>query len=77
MNKPWIKEGILVSIRHKQKLYINFLKTGTEIEKILYKTYANKLSKSKPYQKSFTYKKRLSTLVMICVNFVHYEDFTS
>ena len=36
-------KGILVSIRRKQKLYINF-KNGTEIEKILYETYANKLS---------------------------------
>ena len=34
MNKPWITKGILVSIRRKQKLYINFLKNGTEIEKI-------------------------------------------
>ena len=42
MNKPWITKGILVSIRRKQKLYINFFKNGTEIEKILYKTYANK-----------------------------------
>ena len=33
MNKPWITKGILVSIRRKQKLYINFLKNGTEIEK--------------------------------------------
>ena len=47
MNKLWITKGILVSIRRKQKLYIIFLKIGTEIKKILYKTYANKLSKVK------------------------------
>ena len=40
INKPWITKGILVSIRRKQKLYINFFKNGIEIEKILYKTYA-------------------------------------
>ena len=33
MNKPWITKGILVSIRRKQKLYINFFKNGTKIEK--------------------------------------------
>ena len=33
MNKPWIKKGILVSIRRKQKFYINFFLNGTEIKK--------------------------------------------
>ena len=52
MNKPWITKGILVLIRRKQKLYINFFKNGTEIEKILHKTYANKLSKVKALLKT-------------------------
>ena len=51
MNKLWITKGILVSIRCKQKLYINFFLNVTEIEKILYKTYANKLSKVKTLSK--------------------------
>ena len=59
MNKPWITKGILVSIRRKQKLYINFLKNGTEIEKILYKTYANKLSKVKALTKKLYLKQEV------------------
>ena len=64
MNKPWIIKGILVSIQCKQKLYIHFFLNGTELEKILYKTYANKLSKVKALSN-----KRLPTPVMICENF--------
>ena len=54
LNKPWITKSILVSIQRKQKLFINFLKNDTKIEKILYKTYANKLSKVKALSKNFT-----------------------
>ena len=53
MNKPLITKGILVSIRRKQKLYINFFLNGTEIEKILskVKTLSKKLLlKTKDYQ---------------------------
>ena len=59
MNKPWITKGILVSIRRKQKLYIIFFKNGTEIEKILYKTYANKLSKIKALSKKLYLKQEI------------------
>ena len=67
-NKPWITKGILGLIRQK-KLYINFFKNCIEIEKILHKIYANKLSKVITLLKNFIENKRLSTLVMICVNF--------
>ena len=59
MNKPWITKGILVSIRPQQLLYINFLKNGTEIEKILYKTYANKLTKVKALSKKVYLKQEI------------------
>ena len=59
MNKPWIAKGILVSIRRKQKLYINFFKNTTEIEKILYKPYANKLTKVKALSKKLYLKQEI------------------
>ena len=59
MNKSWITKDILVSIQRKQKLFINFFKNGTEIEKILYKTYVNKLSKVKALSKKLHLKKEI------------------
>ena len=59
MNKPWVTKNILVSIRRKQKLYINFFKNDTEIKKILYKTYANKLSKVKALSKKLYLKQEI------------------
>ena len=45
LQKPWITKGILVSIRHKQKLYISHYLHGSELQKCFYKTYANNLTK--------------------------------
>ena len=51
INKPWITKGILISIRRKQKLYINCYKNGSDAQKILYKIYSNKLTKIKTFAK--------------------------
>ena len=69
MNKPWRIKDILVSIQRKQKLYINIFLNGTEIKKILYKTYANKLSKVKALSKKLYLKQEIINLVIIWVNF--------
>ena len=45
--------------RCKQKLYINCFKNGTKIEKIFYKTYANKLSKVKALSKKLYLKQEI------------------
>ena len=47
LQKPWITKGILVSIRHKQKLYTSHYLHGSELQKRFNKTYANKLTKIK------------------------------
>ena len=51
ISKPWVNKRILVSIRKKQKLYVNFYRSGTDAQKLLYKTYANKLTKIKRLSK--------------------------
>ena len=43
--KPiWITKGLIVSIKHKNKLYKNYLKTPTDENKLNYKIYRNKLN---------------------------------
>ena len=69
MNKPWITKGILISIKNKQKLYAKCYKSGSEFEKWLYKTYANKLTKVSVCQKNFSCNKKLSTRDMTWANF--------
>ena len=51
MRKPWITKGIFTSIRHKQKMYISYYVRGTEIQKMIYKQYSNKLTKIKTLSK--------------------------
>ena len=51
LQKPWITRGILVSIRHKQKLYTSHNLHGSELQKRFCKTYANKLTKIKRLSK--------------------------
>ena len=46
-NKPWVTKGILISIRNKQKLHKSHFLRGSEVSKVIYKTYANKLNKVK------------------------------
>ena len=45
--KPWITQGILKSIKHKQILYSTHFTKGDEIQKQFYKTYSNVLTKLK------------------------------
>ena len=45
--KPWITRGLLISIKHKKKLYLShFINRNTE-KRNFYKKYANKLTKIK------------------------------
>ena len=50
-NKPWISKGILISIRNKQKMYKTHFLQGSNVFKVIYKTYANKLTKVKSLAK--------------------------
>ena len=52
--KPWINRGLLISIRHKQKL-IN----GNSEQKKFYKKFANKLNQIKFAAKQLYYQKEL------------------
>ena len=45
--KPWITKGLLISIKHKQKLYRTHYLTQNLSKQQFYKTYSNKLSKVK------------------------------
>ena len=47
MLKPWITKDIKISIKKKQKMYKSHYLEGNEVAKLLYKNYANKLSKIK------------------------------
>jgi len=51
MNKPWITNGILISIRVKQKLYKTHFLNGTKTQIDHYKKYANLLCKLKQISK--------------------------
>ena len=51
MRKPWITKEIFTSIRHKQKMYIPYYVRGTEIQKMIYQQYSNKLTKIKTLSK--------------------------
>ena len=41
--KPWLSEGLKLSIKHKNKLYHKNLKCKTAYNEVMYKTYRNKL----------------------------------
>ena len=42
--KPWLSEGLKLSIKHKNKLYHKNLKCKTAYNEVMYKTYRNKLT---------------------------------
>ena len=44
-NKPWISKGLLISIRHKTRLYKKYLNRPNDHNKLNYKRYRNKLTK--------------------------------
>ena len=52
--KPWITKGILTSIKSKNKLYKDSLKTKTDESIRIYKKYRNKLTHIKKLSKSNT-----------------------
>lgn len=60
LKSPWITKGIKKSSKKKQKLYIKFLKTGTENAQSKYKTYKNLFEKIKQKAKKLHYKKLLN-----------------
>ena len=43
--KPWITRGLLISIKHKQKLYLSHFINGNTEKRNFYKKYANELNK--------------------------------
>ena len=45
--KPWITRGLLISIKHKQKLYLSHFINGNTEKKNFHKKYSNKLNKIK------------------------------
>ena len=59
LQKPLLTKGILVSIRHKQKLYTSHYLPGSELQKRFYKTYANKLTKIKRLSKKLEFRTQI------------------
>ena len=43
-HKDWVTKGLIVSIKHKTRLYRKYLKRPTEQNNLKYKRYKNKLS---------------------------------
>ena len=58
--KPWITKAMLISIKHKQKLYVSHFINGDNIFKQFYKRYANILAKIKERAKTMYYHDSLS-----------------
>ena len=69
LKKPWITKGILISIKNKQKMHkYNFL-NGNDAQKLLFKTYSNKLTKVKRLSKKCIFTNNLmktKTIVIKC-----------
>ena len=59
-NKPWIAKRILISIRNKHKMYKTHFLQGSNVCKMMYKTYANKLTKVKSLAKKLYFSQELS-----------------
>jgi len=58
-SKPWITKGLLTSIKNKQKMNKSHYLHGTEVQRYLYKIYANKLTKVKEIAKKHYYHHQL------------------
>ena len=54
--KPWITEGIQISILHRDKLYKKYLQNKNEQNFTIYKTYRNKLTHLKDLSRQNRYK---------------------
>ena len=55
--KPWLTKGLLISIKNKQKMYKNNFLNGNDAQKLLFKTYSNKLTKVKRLSKKMYFYK--------------------
>ena len=55
LQKPWLTKGLLTSIKTKQMMYKNYFLSGNDLEKSLYKVYANKLTRVKNLSKKLFY----------------------
>ena len=58
--KHWITEGLITSIKHKQRLYRTHFLKGNSSERQFYKKYANKLTRLKNLSKKMYYKEALN-----------------
>ena len=58
--KPWITEGLLTSIKNKQKLYKTCFLNGNDADKYYFKIYSNKLTKVKNLSKTIFYNESTS-----------------
>ena len=61
IQKPWITKRILVSDRHKHKLYTSHYLYGSESQKRSYETYANKLTNIKRLLKNCNFDHEFKT----------------
>ena len=57
LKKSWITKGILISIKNKQKKYKNNFLNRNDAQKLLCKTYSNKLTKVKRLSKKMYFHK--------------------
>ena len=58
--RPWISQGLLKSIKQKNKLYKRYLSNPSPQKKLIYKTYKNKLNHSLRIAKRLYYDKKLN-----------------
>ena len=63
-NKPWITKGVLISIRNKQKMYKTHFLQGSNVCKMMYKTYSSKLTKVKNLAKKLCFAQESSNCAM-------------
>ena len=57
--KPWITHGLLIFIKHKQKLYLSHFINGNTEKRYFYKKYAKRLNKIKFISKQMYYQDEL------------------
>ena len=60
LRKPWISQGLLKSIKQKNKLYKQYLSNPSSLKQEKYKTYKNKLNHSLRIAKRSYYDKKLN-----------------
>ena len=60
--KPWLTKGLLISIKNKQKMYKNNFLNGNDAQKLLFKTYSNKLTKVKRLSKKMYFYKEFDDI---------------